>query len=192
MRRSPRTLVLLSAVVLLVASCGGEDKTQGQLAREALNRGLAAQQAGDADAAGEAYREALDHDPENAYAFFNLGLLAQSEDRLAEAEENYRATLNADPAFSSALYNLATIRYGQGAKLESADLYRQVLELEPSNANAHLNLGFSLHDLGEDERATAEFQKAVLLDPTLTERIPEDVHLAVESGKAGAGANESG
>ena len=189
--RRPRTLVVLSALVLLASSCGGEDKTEGQLAREALNRGLAAQQAGDAEAAGEAYREALDHDPDNAYAFYNLGLLAQTGDRLAEAEENYRAALNADPSFASALYNLATIRYRQGATLESADLYRQVLELEPNNANAHLNLGFSLRDLGKNEQAMTEFEKAIILDPELIERIPDDVDLTGGSGKGAGGSNGS-
>ena len=191
MKGAGRVLGLLSAFVLLTASCGGEDKTEAQLAREALNRGLAQQQAGDAEAAGEAYGEALDHDPDNAYAFYNLGVLAQTDNRLAEAEENYRAALNANPTFARALYNLATVRYRLGAKLESVDLYRQVIELEPENASAHLNLGFSLRDLGEDDEAASEFGTAVRLDAALISRIPDDLVMnAIEGGGRASGEEE--
>ena len=191
MNGAGRVLGLLSAALLLAASCGGEDKTETQLAREALNRGLAQQQAGDAEAAGEAYGEALDHEPDNAYAFYNLGVLAQTDHRLAEAEKNYRAALNANPTFARALYNLATVRYRLGAKLEAVDLYRRVIDLDPENASAHLNLGFSLRDLGEDNQAASEFGAAVRLDPALISRIPDDlVADAIEGGGQAAASEE--
>ena len=177
-----RAALGLACVLLLAASCGGGDKTERELAREALNRGLSEQRAGDVEAAGEAYRDVLRHDPDNAFAFYNLGVLAQADNRLADAEENYRAALNTDPTFARALYNLATVRYRLGAKLESVDLYQQVTELEPQNASAHLNLAFSLRDLGKEEEAGEEFGTAVQLDPQLVSRVPADVVLNLGGG----------
>ena len=178
----------LACVLLLAVSCGGGDKSEQELAREALDHGLAEQHAGDLEAAGEAYRGVLRHDPENAFAFYNLGVLEQAGNRLAEAEENYRAALNTNPTFARALYNLATVRYRLGAKLEAVDLYHQVIELEPQNASAHLNLAFSLRDLGEEE-AAEEFGTAVQLDPRLVSRVPADVVLNLggrnDQGKVG-------
>ena len=171
----------LACVLLLAVSCG-EDKTEPELAREALDRGLAEQRGGDVEAAGEAYRDVLRHDPDNAFAFYNLGVLAQADNRLADAEENYRAALNTDPTFARALYNLATVRYRLGAKLEAVDLYLQVIELEPQNASAHLNLAFSLRDLGKEAEAGEEFGTAVQLDPRLVSRVPDDVVLNLGGG----------
>jgi tetratricopeptide (TPR) repeat protein len=174
----------LAFVLLLAVSCGGEDQTEPELAREALDRGLAEQRAGDVEAAGEAYREVLRHDPDNAFAFYNLGVLAQADNRFTEAEENYRAALNSDPTFVRALYNLATVRYRLGAKLETVDLYQQVIELDPQNASAHLNLAFSLRDLGKVEEAAEEFGTAVQLQPQLVSRVPEDVVLNLGGGNS--------
>ena len=67
-----RLPIALLAVVLTVGfSCS--KKSEAELANEALQQGIAAQNAGRLAEAAADYREVLVHDPNNKYAYFDLG-----------------------------------------------------------------------------------------------------------------------
>jgi len=154
-------------VVMLAGACRGEEKSESELAAEALDRGLQAHVAGDLDKAAGEYRTSLDHDPRNKFAFYNLGVIEQSAGRTQEAENNYRLALNIDSNYTPALFNLAILRASLGSTQEAIDLYRHVVELEPDNAGAHLNLGIALHQMNQQAEGDAELLRASELDPTL-------------------------
>jgi len=50
---------------------------------------------------------------------------------------------------------------------QSIGQFREALRLEPNYAAAHYNLGLALREKGEAGAASAEFQRAKELDPSL-------------------------
>src|SRR5712691_8456269 len=165
-----RLAITLLAVVLIVAfSCSKKSDTE--LANEALQQGIAAQNAGRLAEAAADYREVLIHDPNNKYAYFDLGLIDQTNGALASAESNYRLSLSIDPQFVSALFNLAIVRHDLGDLKESIDLYRQVIKIQPDYASAHLNLGFALIEAHKGVEGKAELKVAFQLNPDFASRV---------------------
>ncbi|HEX9122388.1 MAG TPA: tetratricopeptide repeat protein [Actinomycetota bacterium] len=165
--------MIVSLLLLVGAGTAcSKGKTEAQLAAEALAAGLRAHKAGNLQEAQADYREALVHDPQDKYAYYNLGLIAQTQGNRAAAELNYQAALGIDPNFVPALFNLAIVKASSQDRAGAVKLYRQVITVNPSYAAAHLNLGFLLLDLGHKKEGRAELAKAVQLDPSLAERIP--------------------
>lgn len=159
-------------LVLAIAACNSPStKSDAQQAADALNAGLKAQAAGNTQEAINDYNTVLAHDSKNKFAYYNLGLIDQTAGRAASAEKNYRSALAIDSEFVSALFNLAILRTGPSPN-EAADLYRHVLAIQPNYADAHLNLGFVLKTLGRNDEATAEWVKAVTLNPQAASRLP--------------------
>ena len=64
---------------------------------------------GDATAAHDCFRSALEHDSEEATAYYNLGVLAQDAGNESDAIALYRRALELDPHLAEAHYNLATL-----------------------------------------------------------------------------------
>jgi tetratricopeptide (TPR) repeat protein len=159
--------LLLVALALSLAACGGGSKSEADLSSDALNRGLKAHNAGNYDEATSAYFEALMHDSKNKFAFFNLGQIAQTQKRPQVAEGYYRSALEIDTRFGPALFNLAIIRNDAGSKAEAIDLYRRDIQADPNNAAAYFNVGLILRETGSGAEATQMFQKAQQLDPKL-------------------------
>lgn len=172
-KRRPWYLASTLLLVLLAVSCGGSSKSDAQQASDDLNAGLKAQVEGKTQEAIDDYNKVLVHDPRNKYAYYNLGLIEEQAGRVTSAEQHYRTALEIDPEFEPALFNLAIIRTGP-APMEAADLYRHVITIQPNNVSAHLNLGYVLRTLGQKTEASAEFAKALALDPSIASRIPPD------------------
>ena len=154
-----RTIVTILLLTLAVACT--EEKSEAELASEALVAGLAAHAEGNLAEAAASYREVLVHEPNNKYAYYNLGLIDQTNDALASAESNYRLALGIDPQMEEALFNLAIVEHDLENLTESINLYQQTIEVAPDNAEAHLNLGFALIENnrrqdGKEELAIAD------------------------------------
>jgi tetratricopeptide (TPR) repeat protein len=162
----------VTALIFTFTGCG-DDKPAEEQAAEKLDEALAAHAEGRIDEATEVYREVLDDDPTNQWAYYNLGLIDQQAGRAVQAEENYRKALQADPNFASALFNLAILR-SEAAPDEAENLYRRVIEIQPDNASAHLNLGFLLLGQGDEQDGRRELRTAVALDPSLESRVPSE------------------
>ncbi len=165
-RTTARILVLALATVVVAAGCGKDVDPD-----QALQEGLAQQQAGNLDAAAEQYQLVLDVRPSDKFANYNLGVIEQADGRAQLAEGYYRAALDTDPNFVSALFNLAIIRTGVGATQEAVDLYLRVIELQPDYAAAHFNLGILYRDAGKPGLSDEHLNDALALDPSLADRL---------------------
>ncbi len=170
-RRSVKAAIGMAVVALALlagTACGG--KSEAELANDLIAKGLEANRDNKLAEAARFYRQALVHDPENKFAYYNLGFIDQSAGRPRTAEFKYRLSLESDPRFAPALFNLATILTStdQDAAVE---MYEDLLEIQPDNAAAHLNLGFVLREQGDNTRAEREFDRAVALEPSLQERV---------------------
>ena len=116
----------------------------------------------------DAYRKAIELDPNFAHPWNGLGnLLKDQLKRYEEAESAYRKAIELDPNFAHPWNGLGSLLQYQLKKYEEAEsAYRKAIELDPDNANiwnAFGNLlGYRLNQLDEAEEAS---QKAVKLDP---------------------------
>lgn len=160
-------LVAAIALVSVVATGCGGGKSKEEQALDSLNRGLQAHADGRFDDAAAAYREVIQKDPQNKFAFYDLGLVEQIANRLDSAENNYRLALNVDPDYVPALYNLAILRTKVGATQEAIDLYRHVLKVHEEEPKSHYNLGLLLRSIGKTADGDAEIARARSLDPSL-------------------------
>jgi tetratricopeptide (TPR) repeat protein len=108
-------------------------------AREAFERGLALEDR-DPRAAADAYRRALELDPELTDAYVNLGRLRHEAGDAREASRLYHLALERSPSDPVLHFNLAlALEDTRGA--EAAILhYEQALALDPDFADAHYNL----------------------------------------------------
>jgi len=164
--------IALAVFAAALAACGlggGSSATPAPNASgDALQRGLAAHQAGQLDEAIKLYYQALANDPSNKFAFFNLGQIEHTRNHLVSAEAWYRLALENDKNMPQPLYNLALIRLGAGDATEAASLLRRLLAVDPNNAFAHWNLGVALRALGQTAEANTEFATAQRLNASLT------------------------
>ena len=176
-RRLQATIaVVLVAVFISMAACSSDKPSatsEADLAATALAKGLAAHKAGNLAEAASDYQEALRHDPNNKFAYYNLGLIDQTNGALGSADSNYSLAISIDPKYGPALYNLAIVKTAEGDTAAAIDLYRTTIEVQPDYAAAHLNLGFALIDSGDRREGRNELSKAVELDPSLASRIPD-------------------
>lgn len=163
----------------LMAGCGIFQKSEADLANEALQRGIAAQDAGKIDEARTQFFAALGHDPTNKFAYYNLGQIARAQQKYAIAEGYYRQALEVDPSDPGIQFGLAyalmaqPVPANQASYLQEAiELYRKVVATQPNNASAHYNLGIVLRASGQGAAADAEFARAQQLDANLRAPAP--------------------
>jgi tetratricopeptide (TPR) repeat protein len=143
-------------------------RTPRELRRRAgdwFDRGVALEQAGDAEAATDAYRKALALEEGHADAATNLGRLLHTEGRLNEAAKLYRRALATDPADAVAHYNLALVLEDLGRPKAAVQHYRKAVNAAPDFADAHYNLARLFEGLGRHVDAVRHF----LMYSTLTE-----------------------
>jgi superkiller protein 3 len=153
---------------VVAVACGGG--TPAELSNELVQKGLRVQGDGKNAEAARLYREALVHNADNKFAYYNLGVIDQGAGRIRAAEYKYRLALEVDPRFQAALFNLGTVLSRSNPEA-AVRVYENLVELQPDNAGAHLNLGFVLRGLGRGDEADREFDRAVALDPSLRERV---------------------
>ena len=95
--------------------------------------------AGDGEAAGQAYRAVLEHEPRNRDARLGLAAVAARAGRWGEAAEHYATLLASHPADTAAHAALAAIGEKDPARAESR--LKALLRIEPEAAHLHFSLG---------------------------------------------------
>lgn len=109
------------------------------LAEDWFSRG-AILEALDAEAAQDAYEQALAADPAHAGAATNLGRLLHEDGRLDQAERVYRACLAAFGSDPLLHYNLGVLLEDAGRTDEAAQSYERALSEDVGLADCHYNL----------------------------------------------------
>src|SRR5437016_6458657 len=101
--------------------------------QEWTDRGNAAAQEGDYEAAAEAFEQAVAANPNDARARYNLALAHQylGESELAIA--GYRRAIDLDPQLIDAYVNLGNL-YGElGMNEDALETFQQALEIDPES-----------------------------------------------------------
>jgi tetratricopeptide (TPR) repeat protein len=100
----------------------------------------------DPDRAPEAYRRAIEMNPDNADAHVNLGRLMQLKGNLKLAKRHYEKALHAVANHQLAFYNLGTVFDELDEVDKAAEYYRRA----PSVPDAHYNLA-RIYEIQGDE-----------------------------------------
>jgi tetratricopeptide (TPR) repeat protein len=111
-----------------------------------FDRGIELEQT-DAQAALEAYGEAIATDPKLVDAHVNRGWLLHEAGRLEEAEHAYRAAITACGGEPLLLYNLGVLLVDMERKKEAVEVYEAALRANPGFADCHYNLALLCEEL---------------------------------------------
>lgn len=142
-----------------------------------LTVGLDQYRAGDLEAAEASFAQAATLDPDDAVAVFNVGTVRDARGDLAGAREQYARAVQLDPGFVDAHFNLAVALAALGDTDGAIAAYRDVLDLEAGRAAALWNLGLLLYEDGRQREGRQLLSRAIAIDPTFEERLPETVDL---------------
>jgi tetratricopeptide (TPR) repeat protein len=123
------------------------------------------------DKAARSYEAAAAAEPEKADPYYYLGMMYQGNERYDEAFAAFEKAVAVDPGATNALYQIGRTGVLSGENLDRAvAALKQYLETEPppgqpTPANAHWRLGMCYELMGDLEKARAEFEAALALDP---------------------------
>lgn len=160
-------------------------ETTGILYRAWMGLG---QRLGDSKPQGalEAYREAIELNPESGDAHLAAALLLERQKELKSAEEQYQKVLALAPESAEALVGLINI-YVQTERLPEAEqALTRYLALNPQSAQAHAQHGKILMALGRSEEAQVEFDAALRLDPDDPQALAEIANAQLAAGEPAA------
>jgi tetratricopeptide (TPR) repeat protein len=121
--------------------------------------------AGNAKAAAETYRKALQFEPRDAKLRYNLSLaLDRMGDFSAERKELEKA-VELDPGLAPAQDQLGLLALQDGQPGNAEKLFKQAMTMDPTFAEAQSNLGVLYGQQGKDAEAAQLFQQAIENDP---------------------------
>ena len=130
-----------------------------------FQRGLGLEEAGaPPQQAIEAYRKAVELNPEAAGALVNLGTIHYRMRKFQEAERYYKDAVAADPRYALAHFNLGNLYDEQGDIERAEQNYRAALKLNPQYADAHFNLALLCERKGDALKAVHHWKAYLKLD----------------------------
>jgi tetratricopeptide (TPR) repeat protein len=107
---------------------------------------------GEVDAAVEAFRNALDHNPLNPRIHASLGKIYFSEKNLYfEAVQAYERAVELDPAFLEARLGLGEVYEEKGLYKEAIAQYQKAVELDEKHTGARYNLALVYEKVDQKE-----------------------------------------
>jgi tetratricopeptide (TPR) repeat protein len=142
-----------------LATPGGEDA--GALVRagsEALDRG-------DARRAAELFRQAVQRDPSNQWAWNNLGRAYLRLNQVDSAVAAFRKQIEVNPYDQYAHNNLGLAFERLGRRDDALAAFGKQVEVNPLDPYAHANLGRLLLEMHRDSAAADALEKAVSITP---------------------------
>lgn len=124
----------------------------------------AAEEAGDEDAAEQAYRRCLDLDPREPTAAFNLGNIYRNGGRITQARLCLHFAVAIDPGFAEAWYNLASLEDEAGNIAEARAHLEKAVAADATYADALYNLANLCFREGAYAEAVNYWQRYLSVD----------------------------
>lgn len=115
--------------------------------------------------AAEAFRLALQGNPNHVQALNNYAIVLQALGQRADAADAYRKAIGLDPAFTLAQYNLGVVLQEMDQADEAIAQYRDYLEAKPEHDAAWTNLGNCFLAKNDFAGALACYEKTLQISP---------------------------
>jgi len=140
-------------------------------------------------ARGEAlalYQRAERVDPQNADVQLGLGNIHFGLGDYDAAEARYEQALRWAPDDAPhAQFSLGNVSYRKGDLTTAVACYQKAIDLGMDDAAVHSHLGRALAQLGQWDRALAEYTSCLDLDPQCREQVVEGLSLALDADQFG-------
>jgi len=118
------------------------------------------------------YRNAIRLKPNHLHAQYLLGLLYQETGQIDQAIQTHQAIIGQNPAYVQALFALGHIQMAEILDfLEAIAWFDRVLETDNRYAPAYLNRAYCYEQLGQIDKARADYKQALSLQPGLGKAI---------------------
>lgn len=118
------------------------------------------------DEAGRLIQQAVNVDPNNAFAQMSLGRYLRLKKQYPNAEQAFKKAADLDLKAVVPRMAIGDLYLTQFGKPEAAvSAYESALNIDPNHAAAHYALGVAQAKLGNSERSVAELHKAGELEP---------------------------
>ena len=114
----------------------------------------------------EAYRQAIEFDPNLADAHCNLGAVLYNQGRRAPSRRCFERCLQLDPNHVEAHFNLANLLEEEGCDEMALRHYRSALGANPFYPDLHINLALLYEKLNAAARAREHWRRYLQLDST--------------------------
>jgi Tfp pilus assembly protein PilF len=178
----PNTLRLAAAMALasLVFACAAGCQTGGFFAGKNAKRATSAdqterlsdrqvadvkismarslEQRGEVDSAIQAYRQAVEKNPQQSVGYWRMAVLNDRRGNVQESEQLYRQALKLDPKNPEIHCDFGYSLYLQRRWAESEQCLREALTLSGTHSRSHNNLGLVLAQTDRLDGALAEFR----------------------------------
>jgi superkiller protein 3 len=119
------------------------------------------------DIAEKAFTEATKLDPNLYKVWWRLGTLLKHLDKPKEADTALRSAIEHNPRFPKPYWEMGTLYLDYDFNKEAAQVFQGCVTANPDDGPCHNGYGMALKNLKQYEQATAEFKKAIDLDPEL-------------------------
>jgi tetratricopeptide (TPR) repeat protein len=110
-------------------------------------------------------QQAIQAQPDSAWAQHNVGVALAQVGRFDEAVAALEEALHLRPDYADACFNLGNALRELGRRDEAIERFHQALRLRPDHASACNNLGLTLTEAGRAEEAVEPLRRAVALHP---------------------------
>lgn len=121
--------------------------------------------AGNAKAAAESYRKALQLDARDAKLHYNLSLALDRLGDFSGEQKELERTVELDPTLAVAQDQLGLFAWRSGQQATAERLFKKALAIDPTFSEAQTNLGALFSQEGKNREATQLFQQAIENDP---------------------------
>jgi tetratricopeptide (TPR) repeat protein len=153
-------------VLLLLVHGGAAGRPLQDSSPQAWFRtGVDAQQRGDLQRAADAYRRAIEIDPEFAEAHANLGAVLARLGEYEQAVAAYDRALSLNPKLNAARVNLGLAHYRAGALAAAVDTFQAAYAADSSLLQVRQLLGLVLVEMGKDEEAIPHLEASLQAAP---------------------------
>jgi tetratricopeptide (TPR) repeat protein len=158
-------LILLALFSDSLALVQGESAQKSKDVSEVQRTAVSYYNRGEYEKAIEAYKRAIELNPDFTEAYYHLGMAYSSLGKYKEAVEAYSRAVRIKPDYAAAYYNLGHAYSNLNRHDKAIKAFRQSIQYEPGNVEAYFALGNAYFDSGKEERAVDTFEAAISRKP---------------------------
>jgi tetratricopeptide (TPR) repeat protein len=166
--------------LMLKVGCGKADAGNGVEAEKLLKKVLEQRQTSaetffcmgralmvkhDLGDAIKSFERAIQLDPNHAEYYLYVGWAANDAGAIAKASLALKKALDLDQGLADAYWQRGVLRVRQTRPKDAIEDLLKALELRPSRYQAHADLALAYYDLGKEDAALGEWQKAIAANP---------------------------